>query len=68
MLSPREVEVLALAADGLTHEEMARRMFIARTSVERHILNARVKLGGSNCTHAVAIALRLRLLPKPYSQ
>lgn len=44
-LSPRELEVASLVAEGLTNQEIARRLFIAPRTAETHLENIRQKLG-----------------------
>jgi DNA-binding CsgD family transcriptional regulator len=51
-LSEREVEVLSLAADGLTNRQIADRLYLSPHTVARHLANARAKLGASNRTEA----------------
>jgi len=57
-LSEREVEVLALAAEGLTNKRIADKLFLSPHTVARHIANARAKLGAANRTAAAALVRR----------
>lgn len=61
-LSERELEVLRLMAEGLTNEQIARRLMIALGTVKAHIHNIAGKLAAQNRAHAVARAQELRLL------
>ena len=61
-LSPRELEVLGLIADGLSNREIAEELFIAITTVKKHVSNILGKLGVTNRTHAVARARELGLV------
>ena len=54
-LSEREVEVLALAAEGLTNKQIGERLFLSPHTVARHIANARGKMGAANRTEAAAL-------------
>jgi PAS domain S-box-containing protein len=59
-LSPREREVLALLARGLTGEQIAERLVLSPETVRTHIRNAREKLGASTRVEAVTVALLTR--------
>jgi pimeloyl-ACP methyl ester carboxylesterase/DNA-binding CsgD family transcriptional regulator len=61
-LSPREREVLALVASGLSDQEIAEQLFLSQHTVHRHVANIRHKLGRNSRTAAVAEAARLGLL------
>jgi DNA-binding NarL/FixJ family response regulator len=51
-LSEREVEVLRLAAEGLTNRQIGDRLYLSPHTVARHMVNARLKLGAANRTEA----------------
>ncbi len=55
-LSPREIECLALSAQGLTAEAIAGRIHRALPTVTLHLNSAARKLGARNRAHAVALA------------
>lgn len=57
-LSPRRREVLALAAQGLTIEQIAHRLTISVPTVRTTLAVTRHKLGARSTTEAVAIAVR----------
>jgi len=61
-LTPRELDVLSLLAEGLPHEEIGRRLGISSETVRTHLRKASARLGASTRTHAVATALRLGLI------
>jgi DNA-binding CsgD family transcriptional regulator len=61
-LTDREREVLALLAQGLQLEEIGQRLGIGAETVRTHVRNASDRLGASNRTHAVAIAIRHKLI------
>ena len=50
-LSPREREVLAYVACGLTDEAIAERMFLERASVQRHVYAIFAKLNAPDGVH-----------------
>lgn len=62
VLTPREREVLQLAAHALSAAEIARQMQISRATVKRHFEDAYARLGVSDRTAAVAAAMRLGLI------
>jgi DNA-binding NarL/FixJ family response regulator len=51
-LSEREIEVLSLAADGLTNKQIGEKLFLSHHTIARHLANARAKLGASNRAEA----------------
>jgi two-component system nitrate/nitrite response regulator NarL len=62
LLSPREHEILALAASGHSQAEIAKRLYIGSATVKTYLSRAYEKLGVSDRTAAVAKALREGLL------
>lgn len=63
-LTLREVEVLSLAAQGLTNNEIADTLFLSAATVSFHLNNVYGKLGVKNRVRAYREALRLGLLPE----
>jgi DNA-binding CsgD family transcriptional regulator len=61
-LTPRQIEVLALAADGLNGPDIARKLLISRATVRSHLANIYEKLGVGNRGAAVAKAIRLGVI------
>lgn len=61
-LTGREKEVMRLSADGLTSQEIAKRLGLSPRTVNQHVDNVAYKLGTKNCTHTVAEAIRNSLL------
>jgi len=61
-LSPREHEVLALVADGLSNRAIGERLFVGEATVKTHLLHAFAKLGVDDRTRAVTRAMELGLL------
>ncbi|GAA3630341.1 response regulator transcription factor [Kineosporia mesophila] len=61
-LERREVEVLALIADGLDTAEIAERMQYSERTVKNILSGVMARLGLRNRSHAVAYALRAGLL------
>lgn len=55
-LTPRESEVLALIAEGLSNREIARRLFVSEATVKTHINNLFAKAHLRDRAHAVSYA------------
>lgn len=61
-LTPREEEILRLVAQGLTNQEIARRLFISIKTVQAHRANLMKKLGVHDRVELVKYALKKGLL------
>jgi DNA-binding NarL/FixJ family response regulator len=61
-LTPRELEVLRLVAEGLNNQTIAERLFVSDHTVHRHLANILNKLSVSTRAAAVAQAARRGLL------
>ena len=61
-LSPREREVLALIALGMTDRQIADELIVSRVTISTHVAHILDKLGVPNRTAAVAYATRHHLL------
>jgi len=61
-LSDRELEVLALLAEGVSNKEIAEKLFLSVGTVKVHVRHIYNKLDVSNRTEAAAIANNLKLL------
>ena len=61
-LTPREVEVLGLVARGMANREIADQLGTASGTIKMHIQNILEKLGASDRTHAVTIAIQRGIL------
>ncbi len=61
-LTPREEDVLALLADGLTNRAIARQLVISENTVKFHVQSLLGKLDAQSRTDAVVRATRLGLL------
>jgi DNA-binding NarL/FixJ family response regulator len=61
-LTPRELEVVKLIAEGLTSEEIAEQLFISKKTVDRHRANVLEKLGMRNRVELTRYAIRRGLV------
>ena len=61
-VTPRQVELLQLAAEGKTMPEMADELFLSRETIKEHLERARFIMGAKNIAHAIAIAFRDELI------
>jgi DNA-binding CsgD family transcriptional regulator len=61
-LSPREMTVLLHLSDGLSVGDIADRIVLSETSVKTFVRRATKKLNASSQLHAVALAVRSRLI------
>ena len=57
-LTYREREVISLAADGLTRQEIADHLVVADSTVKTQLESIVCKLQARNTAHAAAIAVR----------
>jgi len=64
-LTPRELEVLRLVAEGLSNREMAARLFVTERTIKFHVSSLLNKLDAENRTDAVRIAVRRGLIQLP---
>jgi DNA-binding NarL/FixJ family response regulator len=62
LLTPREVEVLELVAEGLANKGIAARLGISDQTVKFHVASIAGKLGAANRTDAVRRAVRQGLI------
>ncbi len=63
VLTPREVEVLTLVAEGRTNQEIANQLVLSVKTVQAHRANVMEKLGLHDVTHLVRFAIRHGLIP-----
>ena len=61
-LTQREREVVALAADGLSNEEIAGKLYLSQSTAKTHALRAMAKLGARDRAQLVAIAYQAGLV------
>jgi DNA-binding NarL/FixJ family response regulator len=57
-LTARELEVLTLAAEGLSNPDLARALHVSEATVKTHLHHAFAKLGADNRQAAIALAIK----------
>jgi len=62
-ITPRELEILGLIAEGLSNKEIADRVFVSENTVKTHASRLFDKLGARRRTEAVQIGKSSRLIP-----
>ena len=62
-ITPRELEILELIADGLSNREIAEKLFVSENTVKTHSSRVFDKLGAKRRTQAVQLGKVLRLIP-----
>lgn len=62
-LSKRELEVLALMAEGLSNQEISERLFVSLSTIKTHSSRLFEKLDVKRRTQAIEKARRLSLIP-----
>ncbi len=62
-LTPRELEVLQLMAQGLSNQEIADQLFVSLNTIKTHISNVLSKLEAERRTQAIQKAKALKILP-----
>jgi len=63
-LTPAELEVVRLVAEGLTNPQIADRLFISRGTVKTHLSHIFAKLDTANRTELAAAAMNRGLAPR----
>ncbi|MFE2553742.1 response regulator [Streptomyces sp. NPDC059355] len=64
-LTKRELEVLQLVADGLSNQQISKKLFLSQATVKSHLVHIYAKLGVDSRTSAVAAATSRRLIRTP---
>jgi DNA-binding CsgD family transcriptional regulator len=62
-ITPREMQVLELIAEGLSNKEIAARVHVSENTVKTHSSRVFDKLGARRRTQAVQLAQQWRLIP-----
>jgi DNA-binding NarL/FixJ family response regulator len=64
-LSPRELDVLRLAAQAMSNAQIASQLYLTEATVKRHLSNIFAKLGAVSRIDAVNKAVAASLIPPP---
>jgi DNA-binding CsgD family transcriptional regulator len=62
-ITPRELEILRLIADGLSNREIADKLFVSENTVKTHSSRVFDKLGARRRTQAVQLGKQFGLIP-----
>jgi DNA-binding CsgD family transcriptional regulator len=62
-ITPRELEILELIAQGMSNREIAEKLFVSENTVKTHSSRVFDKLGAKRRTQAVLLGKELGLLP-----
>lgn len=62
-ITPRELEILGLIAQGLSNREIAERVLVSENTVKTHSSRIFDKLGARRRTQAVQIGKEMRIIP-----
>ena len=62
-ITPRELEILELIANGLSNREIAEKLFVSENTVKTHSSRLFDKLGAKRRTQAVQMGKELGLIP-----
>ena len=61
-ITPRELEILELIAQGMSNREIAEKLFVSENTVKTHSSRVFDKLGAKRRTQAVQLGKELRLI------
>lgn len=63
-LTPRECDVLAMLAQGLTHKQIGRALGLSKSTVDTYVYRISQKMSGGNKAQLTRLALQLNLVPE----
>lgn len=64
-LTPRECEVLAMVAEGLTHKEIGRQLGLTKSTIDTYVYRISQKVSGANKAALTRLAVDLHLVSGP---
>ena len=62
LLSSRQARILKLVANGVRHDEIATKLFISKSTVNRELREIFDQLGVNDATHAVSEAYKRNII------
>lgn len=62
LISPREIEILSLAAKGLNHQQISEKLNVTRETIGVQCTRIFTKLRVNNMTHAVGMAVHNKII------
>lgn len=62
-ITPREMEILQLIAQGMSNREIAKKLYVSENTVKTHSSRVFDKIGAKRRTQAVQLGKQLGLLP-----
>lgn len=67
VLTPRERQIVEMLAGGSTGEQIAQTLVLSPETVQKHVHNAKRKVGAETRAHLIALALTRGLIDPPAS-
>jgi len=61
-LTNRELEILKLMVSGMSNPDIAKKLFVSRSTIKFHVSNILMKLGAATRTEAVSMAIHSKLV------
>lgn len=61
-LTPRQLEILVLYAQGLRRPEIAALLHLAPVTIDSHMENVRARLGARSIAHSIVVAVCREML------
>jgi DNA-binding CsgD family transcriptional regulator len=65
VLTPRERQIVEMLAQGATGEQIAQELVLSPETVQKHVHNAKRKVGAETRAHLIALALTRGLIEPP---
>ena len=65
VLTPRERQIVEMLAAGYTGEQIAQQLVLSPETVQKHVHNAKRKVGAETRAHLIALTLTRGLIDPP---